>query len=74
MTFTKAGGLGKQMVDNLFEVQQRYREMLIADRKAQGRGGYIIGWHLISSYLTVRGVMPRFFMDAVYKTKGTPKL
>jgi hypothetical protein len=43
MTFTKAGGLGKQMVDNLFEVQQRYREMLIADRKAQGRGGYIIG-------------------------------
>ena len=43
MTFTKAGGLGKQMVDNLFEVQQRYREMLIADRKAQRRGGYIIG-------------------------------
>ena len=43
MTFTKAGGLGKQMVDNLTEVQQRYKEMLLADRKAQGRGGYIIG-------------------------------
>ena len=43
MTFTKAGGLGKQMVDNLCEVQRRYQEMLIADRKAQGRGGYIIG-------------------------------
>ena len=43
MTFTKAGGLGKQMVDNLTEVQQRYKEMLLADRKAQRRGGYIIG-------------------------------
>jgi hypothetical protein len=43
MTFTKAGGLGKQMVDNLYEVQCRYQEMLLADRKAQGRGGYIIG-------------------------------
>jgi len=43
MTFTKAGGLGKQMVDNLCEVQRRYQEMLLADRKAQGRGGYIIG-------------------------------
>ena len=43
MTFTKAGGLGKQMVSNLAEVQRRYQEMLLADRKAQRRGGYIIG-------------------------------
>ena len=43
MTFTKAGGLGKQMVSNLAEVQRRYQEMVLADRKAQGRGGYIIG-------------------------------
>jgi hypothetical protein len=43
MTFTKAAGLGKQMVSNLEEVQRRYQEMLIADRKAQRRGGYIIG-------------------------------
>ena len=43
MTFTKAGGLGKQMGSNLAEVQRRYQEMLLADRKAQRRGGYIIG-------------------------------
>ena len=43
MTFTKAAGLGKQMVSNLEEVQRRYQEMLLADRRAQGRRGFIIG-------------------------------
>ena len=43
MTFTKAAGLGKQMVSNLEEAQRRYQEMLLADRRAQGRRGFIIG-------------------------------